>query len=145
MRTNGASAGTCDVYYFNPEGKRFRSRAEIARDYGIAAPTKRAKRGPVVKAPPKHEPLSREQAKEAAVKFAEEHVAPLRLLRDVKVVQFGVPSKEYSTEERLVMVGYRARWTDAQSKVVFESRIEEGDKGEGGEGGGGGGGGGSEL
>ena len=137
MRTNGASAGTCDVYYFNPEGKRFRSRAEIARDYGIAAPTKRAKRGPAVKAPPKHEPLSREQAKEAAVKFAEEHVAPLRLLRDVKVVQFGVPSKEYSTEERLVMVGYRARWTDAQSKVVFESRIEEGDKGEGGEGGGG--------
>lgn len=29
MRTNGASAGTCDVYYFNPQGKRYRSRAEV--------------------------------------------------------------------------------------------------------------------
>jgi hypothetical protein len=29
MRTNGASAGTCDVYYFNGEGKRYRSRAEV--------------------------------------------------------------------------------------------------------------------
>ncbi len=125
MRTNGASAGTCDVYYFNSEGKRFRSRAEIAREYGIAAPTKRQKRAPAPKPPPKHEPLTREQAKEAAVKFAEEHTAPLRLLRDVKVVQFGTPSPAHSTEDKLVMVNYRARWTDGPSKVVFESRIEE--------------------
>jgi len=41
------------------------------------------------------------------------------------VVQFGTPSKEHSSEETLVMMNYRARWTDAQSKVVFESRIEE--------------------
>ena len=122
MRTNGASAGTCDVYYFNSEGKRFRSRAEIAREYGIAAPTKRQKRAPAPKPPPKHEPLTREQAKEAAVKFAEEHTAPLRLLRDVKVVQFGTPSPAHSTEDKLVMVNYRARWTDGPSKVVFESR-----------------------
>ena len=59
----------------------------------------------------------------------DEHVAPLRLLRDVKVVQFGTPSKEHSTADRLVMMNYRARWTDGQSKVVFESRIEEGEGG----------------
>ena len=41
MRTNGGTAGSYDVYYFNPEGVRFRSRAEAVRHYGlvpIAAP-----------------------------------------------------------------------------------------------------------
>lgn len=71
-----------------------------------------------------HSPLSREQSKEAASQFAAEHSVPLKLLRDVKVVQFGTPSQEYSTEENLVMVNYRSRWTDAPSKVVFESRVE---------------------
>jgi hypothetical protein len=73
--------------------------------------------------------LTRDQAKEAALKFAEDHPAPLRLLRDVRVVQFGTPSTAHSTEDKLVMVNYRARWTDGPSKVVFESRIEEGEEG----------------
>ena len=98
---------------------------QIARDYGIAAPTKRQKRAPAPKPPPKHEPLTRDQAKELALKFANEHPAPLRLLRDVRVVNFGTPSTAHSTEDKLIMFNYRARWTDGPSKVVFESRIEE--------------------
>lgn len=74
-----------------------------------------------------HEPLSREQCKQAAKLFAAEHPLPVRLLRDVKVVQFGSPSKEYSNEDNLVMLNYRSRWADGQSKVVFENRVEEGD------------------
>ena len=31
MRTNGGTAGSFDVYYFNPENVRFRSRAEAVR------------------------------------------------------------------------------------------------------------------
>ena len=41
MRLNGATEGQYDVYYFNPEDVRFRSRAEAVRYYGltpIAAP-----------------------------------------------------------------------------------------------------------
>ena len=35
MRTNGGTAGSFDVYYFNPENVRFRSRAEAVRHYGL--------------------------------------------------------------------------------------------------------------
>ena len=63
------------------------------------------------------------------MKFAGEHPAPLRLLRDVKVVQFGTPSTAHTTENKLVMMNYRARWTDGPSKVIFESRIEEDEEG----------------
>ena len=102
---------------------------QIARDYGIAAPTKRQKRAPAPKPPAKHEPLTRDQAKELAIKFANEHPPPLRLLRDVRVMQFGTPSKEHTTEDKLIMLNYRARWTDGPSKVVFESRIESNEDG----------------
>ena len=102
---------------------------QIARDYGIAAPTKRQKRAPAPKPPAKHEPLTRDQAKELAIKFANEPPPPLRLLRDVRVMQFGTPSKEHTTEDKLIMLNYRARWTDGPSKVVFESRIESNEDG----------------
>lgn len=96
---------------------------QIAREFGIqVARSKNTQKEDAV-----HEPFSREQSKQAARLFAAEHPLPLRLLRDVKVVQFGSPSKEFSTEDNLVMLNYRSRWADAQSKVVFESRVEEGD------------------
>ena len=41
VRREGNSAGTIDTYFFNVEGKRFRSRGEIARFFGLeAAPSK---------------------------------------------------------------------------------------------------------
>eukprot|EP00889_Picochlorum_renovo_P005039 jgi/Picre1/32069/NNA_007417.t1 len=96
LRKGGNSAGTSDVYYFSPSGKRFRSRTEIAREFGIqVGRTKNT------------------QKEDAAA-------------RDVKVVQFGSPSKEFSTEDNLVLLNYRSRWADAQSKVVFESRVRGG-------------------
>ena len=35
VRKEGASAGTFDTYFFAPEGRRFRSRAEVARFFGL--------------------------------------------------------------------------------------------------------------
>jgi len=35
VRKEGATAGTSDTYFFTPEGKRFRSRAEVARSFGL--------------------------------------------------------------------------------------------------------------
>ena len=98
---------------------------QIAREYGLEVKkVKRSTKEGAKTEAQKHVPLSREQSREAAVAFAAEHGVPLRLLRDVKIVQFGTPSKEFSTEDSLVMVNFRARWTDTTSKVVFESRIE---------------------
>lgn len=82
------------------------------------------KRNPDGKKDADHTPLGREQSKEAALQFAAEHTVPLKLLRDVKVVQFGTPSKEFSTMEKLILLNFRSRWTDAPSKVVFENRVE---------------------
>ena len=42
FRKEGATAGTYDSYFFSPQGKRFRSRAEIARFFALeAAPAPR--------------------------------------------------------------------------------------------------------
>jgi len=42
FRKEGATAGTYDSYFFNSQGKRFRSKAEIARYFSLeAAPAKR--------------------------------------------------------------------------------------------------------
>ena len=44
-RKAGNSAGTYDTYFFAPDGKRFRSRAEIARHFKLEVlPDTRAKR-----------------------------------------------------------------------------------------------------
>jgi len=44
VRKGGGTAGTFDTYFFTPAGKRFRSRAEIARFFQLeAAPAKSAK------------------------------------------------------------------------------------------------------
>ncbi|KAH8077166.1 potassium:proton antiporter [Aureococcus anophagefferens] len=44
-RPTGSSAGTTDRYYFDEFGKRFRSKAEIARALGLAAPARARRRG----------------------------------------------------------------------------------------------------
>ena len=44
FRKEGATAGTYDTYFFSPQGKRFRSRAEIARWFSLTAAP--APRGP---------------------------------------------------------------------------------------------------
>ena len=42
-RKEGGTAGTYDVYYFDTSGKRFRSRAEVARAFYLAVPQRRTK------------------------------------------------------------------------------------------------------
>ncbi|KOO53197.1 myb domain-containing protein, partial [Chrysochromulina tobinii] len=47
FRKEGATAGTYDSYFFNAQGKRFRSRAEIARHFNLEpAPVKRETQQP---------------------------------------------------------------------------------------------------
>ena len=41
IRREGNTAGTSDTYFFNPQGKRFRSRAEIARFFELEAAPRR--------------------------------------------------------------------------------------------------------
>ncbi|KOO31201.1 hypothetical protein Ctob_004684 [Chrysochromulina tobinii] len=51
FRKEGATAGTYDSYFFNKKGKRFRSRAEVARHFNLeAAPAKRESKGAEAKA-----------------------------------------------------------------------------------------------
>eukprot|EP00890_Picochlorum_soloecismus_P002317 jgi/Picsp_1/3086/NSC_01308-R1_methyl- -binding domain protein 2 len=127
-RKGGNSAGTSDAYYFSPAGKRFRSRAEIAREYGIEVPAYKRQKTNKEDAGA-HEPLTREQSAAAAKAFADENTLPLRLSRGVKVISFGMPSNSATTSTDLVMVGFRSRWTDGESRIVFENRIEETDSG----------------
>ena len=35
VRQAGSTAGSCDTYFFSPAGKRFRSRVEVARHFGL--------------------------------------------------------------------------------------------------------------
>jgi hypothetical protein len=42
-RKEGDTAGTYDVYYFDPAGKRYRSRAEVARAFFLAVPQRHTK------------------------------------------------------------------------------------------------------
>lgn len=43
VRSAGSTAGTTDAYYFDPAGKRYRSRAEIAKHLGLEVPERARK------------------------------------------------------------------------------------------------------
>ena len=45
LRSNGTTAGTSDVYYHNPDGRRFRSRAEVTRHLALVPGPARAAAG----------------------------------------------------------------------------------------------------
>lgn len=98
--------------------------SQIAREYGIEVPAYKRQKTNKEDAGA-HEPLTREQSAAAAKAFADENQLPLRLSRGVKVISFGVPDKTATTSTDLVMVGFRSRWTDGESRIVFENRIEE--------------------
>ena len=101
---------------------------QIAREYGIEVPAYKRQKTNKEDAGA-HEPLTREQSAAAAKAFADENELPLRLSRGVKVISFGMPAKTATTSTDLVMVGFRSRWTDGESRIVFENRIEETDCG----------------
>ena len=44
VRQTGGSAGETDLYFFDEAGRKFRSRLEVARHFGIALPTDKRKR-----------------------------------------------------------------------------------------------------
>ncbi|KAK9824700.1 hypothetical protein WJX72_012482 [[Myrmecia] bisecta] len=123
MRASGNTAGTFDVYYFSPGGKRFRSRTEVARFLGLAPePEKKSGKAASGKAaaskPAPIVTFSREEAVQRAKDAAGDlamHV-PLLLPDGVTVTRLGEadPRPAYHTATQLWPVGYEARVADAQ-------------------------------
>jgi hypothetical protein len=98
VRKGGGTAGTFDTYFFSPAGKRFRSRAEIARFFELeAAPAKTAKsldveeRKAQKSAEKEHKRVQREAV--AAVRNAEMEAE--RALRN----RYPVPDERLGEEE----------------------------------------------
>ncbi|KAG7671650.1 hypothetical protein KSW81_003780 [Nannochloris sp. 'desiccata'] len=123
QRTGGSSAGTSDAYYYNPENKRYRSRAEIARDYGITIAKGSGRGGGGAAAPRKPIVLlSREDAL-AQVRTRMESVnLPLKLSGGITLTDFGAVKPEYVTETTLPLVGYSTEWVDKKG-IKFISQI----------------------
>lgn len=118
QRTGGSSAGTCDVYYYSPAGKRFRSKAEIAREFGVEV--KRPQRASLSKSTKHSRKVSREEALRRARERFRSVQLPLSLNSGVRVTQFGTIKPEYCDETVLALVGYKAEFTDSAG-VKFTS------------------------
>eukprot|EP00962_Isochrysis_galbana_P019769 scaffold5763_cov111-Isochrysis_galbana.AAC.1 len=98
VRKGGGTAGTFDTYFFSPAGKRFRSRAEIARFFELeAAPAKSSKSLDVEerKAHKAAEKEAKRVQREAASVARQAEVEAERALRD----RYPVPDERLVDEE----------------------------------------------
>jgi uncharacterized membrane protein len=98
VRKGGGTAGTFDTYFFSPTGKRFRSRAEIARYFELeAAPAKSSKSLDVEerKAHKAAERESKRAQREAATAARQAEMEAERALRD----RYPVPDERLVDEE----------------------------------------------
>ena len=57
VRQSGGTAGDTDLYYFDERRKKFRSKLEVARHFGLQAPPRKPRAG-VISLPPMHAPES---------------------------------------------------------------------------------------
>ncbi|BDA49369.1 probable lysine-specific demethylase 5A at C-terminar half [Coccomyxa sp. Obi] len=115
MRTSGNTAGTWDSYYFNPEGKRFRSRQEIMKMLGLDGDNKK---------------LSREEAVKRAKALPRPEL-PLQLKDGIRVTKLGVidASPTYHTATQLWPLGYEAENTGFEGCVLRSSVADGGAEG----------------
>ncbi|EOD15627.1 hypothetical protein EMIHUDRAFT_211170 [Emiliania huxleyi CCMP1516] len=98
VRKGGGTAGTFDTYFFTPAGKRFRSRAEIARFFQLeAAPAKSAKSQDAEerKALKSAEREAKKQQKEEAAAARQAQLDAERALRE----RYPVPDERLAEEE----------------------------------------------
>jgi hypothetical protein len=94
MRTSGTTAGTWDSYFFNPEGKRFRSRQEVMKALGLTEDKKKLSRADAV----------RRACAAAALQL------PMELGSGVRVLRLGTIDARHSyfTETQLWPLKYKA-------------------------------------
>ena len=125
QRTGGSSAGTYDAYYYNPEGKRYRSRADIARDYGISAGKSSGRATATKKTIPT---LSREDALAKVRKLAPTLTLPMKASKDVIITSFGTLKPEYVKEDDplLPMIGYSAECVDTKGIKFISTVVDMG-------------------
>ena len=145
-------------YYFNPEGVRFRSRAEAVRHYDlvpVAAPKGASKsqptkgggrgggphkgpRGPKAPKPPKREPyvpipdkIPRAEAV-ARARATETKTCPFTVAEGVVVTCLGrVDARpKFHDPTHVYPVGYATRWTNPEDSATFFSEVVDAGGGE---------------
>ncbi|KAL4421600.1 hypothetical protein ABPG75_010891 [Micractinium tetrahymenae] len=144
VRATGTSLGTSDAYYFSPAGKRYRSRMEIARDFGLVEgaepkpsggkPRNRKSEGggaasaaAAAAAAAAHVPLDRQTALTAAVKRREAFMLPHQLSCGVLVASLGAVrpgDASFRSADRLWPAGFTSEWADEKG-VRFINSITE--------------------
>ncbi|PRW20556.1 methyl- -binding domain-containing 9 [Chlorella sorokiniana] len=138
---NTGEPGTrIDTYYFSPAGKRYRSKQEIARDFGLAGEGggtpgagsgkgrgKKAGGDGAASGGALPQPLSREVAVAAARKRCEAFQLPHKLSCGVTVTNLGTlhpADHHFCTAEQLWPAGFSAEWEDEKG-VRFINTITE--------------------
>ena len=152
-------------YYFNPEGVRFRSRAEAVRHYGlapVAAPKGPSKSQPGHRSgadaaafprrpkPPRPEPypkvsdrVPRAEAARRVAKAREKKTAPpeapFHAAEGVKILSLGKVDARpgYHDANHVFPLGFKTEWVNSDKSAVFHSEIVDGVSGEGSAAGGG--------
>ncbi|KAL4450242.1 hypothetical protein ABPG77_010911 [Micractinium sp. CCAP 211/92] len=143
VRATGTSLGTSDAYYFSPAGKRYRSRMEIARDFGLVEgvepkasggkPRNRKSDGGAASsaaaaaAAAAHVPLDRQAALAAAIKRREAFTLPHRLACGVLITSLGAVrpgDASFCSYDRLWPAGFTSEWEDEKG-VRFINSITE--------------------
>ena len=124
-REGGTSAGTWDSYYVSPDGRRFRSRQDVARALGLQVGT--VKKGSGL--------LSRGAAADRALKLGrkkgwdatreDSFGLPLRLESSVVIEQLGTASAEpgFRSRREVIPVGFRSHWEDTESHLLYTSEV----------------------
>ena len=146
-------------YYFNPEGVRFRSRAEAVRHYGlapVAAPKGPSKSQPGHRSgadaaafprrpkPPRPEPypkvsdrVPRAEAARRVAKAREKKTAPpeapFHAAEGVKILSLGKVDARpgYHDANHVFPLGFKTEWVNSDKSAVFHSEIVDGVSGEG--------------
>ncbi|KAL6776420.1 hypothetical protein ACKKBG_A21055 [Auxenochlorella protothecoides x Auxenochlorella symbiontica] len=127
-RSGGSTAGTTDTYYHSPKGKRYRSRVEIARDYGLVVEPPARKQTSLSSFFEEHKPVSRPEAVSGSAACLASLTLPLTLANGTTITSLGTGAAVTGTEPpTLLPVGFEAeRAAGAGSSNRIHFSIDEG-------------------